>query len=130
MEDELTHIDLDLDDDLSKADDMHRDLTTRSSTIVQLSQSNRRELEDVTRRLKHIITENASRNRVLPSQPDLDPANNLNFLSEALAKGWERGQEDGIPYFINHKEQRTQWDHPEFTDLMESLLEINTVKYR
>ena len=41
----------------------------------------------------------------------------------------ERGQEDGIPYFINHQEQRTQWDHPEFSDLMESLLEMNTVKF-
>ena len=37
--------------------------------------------------------------------------------------------EQGIPYYVNHKDQITQWDHPEFQDLMESLLEMNTVKY-
>ncbi len=126
MEDELTHIDVELDDDLSQADDIHRDLVQQTNEIVQLSHGNRRDLEDMTRRLKHVILENAKRQKICM---DLDPASNTDFLSSVLPQGWERGLEDGIPYFINHKEQRTQWDHPEFTDLMESLLEMNTVKY-
>ena len=133
MEDDLTHIEVDLDDDLAQTDDIHCDLVQRAATLVQLSHGNRRDFEDLTRRLKNIIVENAKRQKIATeitaSSTNLDPASNTDFLSVALPTGWERGMEDGIPYFINHQEQCTQWDHPEFTDLMESLLEMNTVKY-
>ena len=130
MEEELTHIDVDLDDDLAQADDIHRDLVHRSTNLVQLSHGNRRDFEDLTRRLKQVIVANAKRQKIAPAvSSDLLDPNHLDFLSSVLTDGWERGQEDGIPYFINHRDQRTQWDHPEFSDLMESLLEMNTVKF-
>ena len=130
MEEELTHIDVDLDDDLARADDIHRDLVQQSSNLVQLSHGNRRDFEDLTRRLKQVIVANAKRQKIAPAvSSDILDSNNTDFLASVLTDGWERGQEDGIPYFINHREQRTQWDHPEFTDLMESLLEMNTVKF-
>ena len=126
MEEELTHIDVDLDDDLAQADDIHRDLVHRSTNLVQLSHGNRRDFEDLTRRLKQVIVANAKRQKIAPAvSSDLLDPNHLDFLSSVLTDGWERGQEDGIPYFINHRDQRTQWDHPEFSDLMESLLEMN-----
>ena len=130
MEEELTHIDVDLDDDLAQADDIHRDLVHQKNNIVQLSHGNRRDFEDLTRRLKQVIVANAKRQKIAPAvSSDLLDPNHLDFLSSVLTDGWERGQEDGIPYFINHRDQRTQWDHPEFSDLMESLLEMNTVKF-
>ena len=46
-----------------------------------------------------------------------------------LPNGWERGIQDEIPYFINHLEESTQWDHPVFTELMASLNELNNVKF-
>ena len=46
-----------------------------------------------------------------------------------LPSGWERGIQDEIPYFINHINECTQWDHPVFTDLMSSLAEFNSVKF-
>ena len=130
MEEELTHIDVDLDDDLAQADDIHRDLVHRSTNLVQLSHANRRDFEDLTRRLKQVIVANAKRQKIAPAvSSDLLDSNHVDFLSSVLTDGWERGQEDGIPYFINHREQQTQWDHPEFSDLMESLLEMNSVKF-
>ena len=46
-----------------------------------------------------------------------------------LPNGWERGIQDEIPYFINHLEESTQWDHPVFTELMISLVDLNWVKF-
>ena len=126
MEDDLTHIEAVLDDDLGQADDIHRDLVQKANVIVQLSHGNRRDLEEMTRRLKYVIVENAKRQKIVTDNSFEEP---VDFLSSALPEGWERAAIDGLPYYINHRNEVTQWDHPEFTDLMESLLEMNTVKY-
>ena len=124
LEEELTHIDSEIDNDLTKAMAMRDHLHDRAETIVQLSHSNRKELEDLNRRLEAI-----AKRKHMELKRDLDPVQDQTYLNSALLEGWERGLEEGIPYFINHQEQRTQWDHPEFTDLMDSLLEMNTVKF-
>ena len=89
MEDELTHMDVDLDDDLAQADDIHRDLVHQSSNLVQLSHGNRRDFEDLTRRLKQVIVANAKRQKIAPavSSDVLDP-NHADFLSSVLVDGW------------------------------------------
>lgn len=51
-------------------------------------------------------------------------------LEGNVLEGWERGRtENGIPYYINHKEEATQWDHPEMTRILEELQKYNTIKY-
>ena len=130
LEEELTHIDSDIESDLAKATSLRDQLHIRRENLVQLSHANRRDLEDLDRRLESAIRQKPSlEHRVANANSDLDPTLDQTYLNAALLDGWERGMEDGIPYFINHREQRTQWDHPEFTDLMESLLEMNTVKF-
>ena len=47
----------------------------------------------------------------------------------SLPDGWERRTQGDVPYFINHFKESTQWDHPLFSELMESLLELNNIKY-
>ena len=33
-------------------------------------------------------------------------------------KGWERGRtEENIPYYMNHAEESTQWDHPKYSGM-------------
>ena len=96
---------------------------------MQLSHANRRELEDLDRRLESIVIRQKQQSSLEDKRNNLNPTVDQTYLNAALLDGWERGMEEGIPYFINHREQRTQWDHPEFTDLMESLLEMNTVKF-
>ena len=53
----------------------------------------------------------------------------LDTETYCLPDGWERGIQDDIPYFINHGEESTQWDHPVFAELMNSLAEFNNVKF-
>ena len=37
-------------------------------------------------------------------------------LTAPLPKGWERGRTDeNIPYYLNHADATTQWDHPKYT---------------
>ena len=107
-----------------KAEAFRDAIANGANSILQLSQSNKRDLENLTRRLKLVLASKPSTNETF----DLDPVNDQDFLCESLPSGWERRSEQGIPYYVNHKDQITQWDHPEFSDLMESLLEMNTVK--
>ncbi|XP_070564374.1 dystrophin-like isoform X2 [Ptychodera flava] len=45
-------------------------------------------------------------------------------------EGWERSETNtGIPYYVNHYTERTQWDHPNFVKVMESLDSLNNIKY-
>ena len=113
------------------AETLHEELVNGANSLLQLSQSNRRDLESLSRRLKLIQSSKPSKIELLesPTLSNLDPVNDQDFLCESLPNGWERRMEQNIPYYVNHHEQHTQWDHPEFTDLMESLLEMNTVKY-
>lgn len=39
-------------------------------------------------------------------------------LDAPLPKGWERGRtEENIPYYMNHAEESTQWDHPKYSGM-------------
>lgn len=51
-------------------------------------------------------------------------------FNRVLPQGWERSvTAEKIPYYMNHSEEKTQWDHPAYTELMNNCLEMNTVKY-
>ena len=133
IENELHHVETGLDDprqkfgkefldSFDKAEAFRDAIANGANSILHLSQSNKRDLENLNRRLKLVLASKPS------NQLDLDPVNDQDFLSESLPSGWERRSEQEIPYYVNHKDQITQWDHPEFSDLMETLLEMNTVK--
>jgi hypothetical protein len=41
---------------------------------------------------------------------------NCTLNNASLPKGWERGNtEENIPYYLNHADESTQWDHPKYT---------------
>lgn len=43
---------------------------------------------------------------------------------------WERQETaTGIPYYINHRLEKTQWDHPEMVQMIEKLALYNDIKY-
>ncbi|KAJ7330566.1 hypothetical protein OS493_022177 [Desmophyllum pertusum] len=51
-------------------------------------------------------------------------------ISSKLPDGWERSETtNGIPYYINHETERTQWDHPEMVILMEEIESLGNIKY-
>lgn len=43
---------------------------------------------------------------------------------------WERQETGaGIPYYVNHRLEKTQWDHPEMLLITEKLTSYNDIKY-
>lgn len=55
--------------------------------------------------------------------------NSQEFFDKIL-EGWERAESDnGVPYYVNHNFERTQWDHPVFVKLMEELSDMNAIRY-
>jgi hypothetical protein len=89
-------------------------LTQEKDLDISLSPPNKVLLESLKDRIKNIAN----------SSEDDDATETF-----CLPNGWERGIQDEIPYFINHYEESTQWDHPVFSELMNSLAEFNSVKF-
>ncbi len=105
-----------------------KDLAIRVENLPNLSQSNKRQFEELIHRASGL--EISLPKKAEANDSPLGPVRNQDFLNCNMPKNWERGvAEEGIPYYINHEEELTQWDHPEFSELMETLLEMNTVKY-
>ncbi|KAL3867790.1 hypothetical protein ACJMK2_040637 [Sinanodonta woodiana] len=51
-------------------------------------------------------------------------------LYERIVEGWEQSETcNGIPYYINHKFERTSWDHPFLTKIMEELDDFVAIRY-
>ncbi|CAH1774577.1 unnamed protein product [Owenia fusiformis] len=51
-------------------------------------------------------------------------------LYDRLLDNWEQSEtSNGIPYYLNHKTERTQWDHPFFVKTLEELDDFNNVRY-
>lgn len=43
---------------------------------------------------------------------------------------WERQETGtGIPYYVNHRKEKTQWDHPEMVLIIDKLTSFNDIKY-
>ncbi|XP_013410971.1 dystrophin-like, partial [Lingula anatina] len=55
--------------------------------------------------------------------------NSQSFYGKLL-DGWEKSEtRNGVPYYINHKSERTQWDHPFLSKTLEELAEFDDVRY-
>ncbi|CAD5119895.1 DgyrCDS8475 [Dimorphilus gyrociliatus] len=53
-----------------------------------------------------------------------------NNIQTYLTEDWERCEtETGLPYYVNHVLQKTQWDHPQFVKLLQSFEELDNIKF-
>uniref|UniRef100_A0A7E4VK08 Dystrophin n=1 Tax=Panagrellus redivivus TaxID=6233 RepID=A0A7E4VK08_PANRE len=61
---------------------------------------------------------------------DFGPASG-HFMLGSVKAPWQRAisQTNMLPYFIDHVEKTTQWDHPAMVSVMENLAEFNQVKF-
>ncbi|PFX17752.1 dystrophin-like isoform X2 [Stylophora pistillata] len=51
-------------------------------------------------------------------------------VTSKLPDGWERSETaNGIPYYVNHETEKTQWDHPEMVSLLEETESFSNIKY-
>ena len=96
---------------------------TASTTSMQ-------KLVTIERRLtaaKEAVAARRENLRSLDVEPD--PASQ-NFLAASVPEGWERGlTEDAVPFFSCHENETTQWDHPDFVAMLETVSAMNTVKF-
>ncbi|KAK2194144.1 hypothetical protein NP493_2g13047 [Ridgeia piscesae] len=52
------------------------------------------------------------------------------MFAEKLLEGWERAETNtGCLYYINHKREKTQWNHPIYVKIMEELADMDGIKY-
>ncbi|KAL1257497.1 hypothetical protein QQF64_010741 [Cirrhinus molitorella] len=52
------------------------------------------------------------------------------FLSVSVQFPWQRAVfHNGIPYYINHEQQTTSWDHPKMTQLFQSMADLSHVRF-
>eukprot|EP00094_Tigriopus_californicus_P012072 TCALIF_11665-PA protein Name:"Similar to DMD Dystrophin (Gallus gallus)" AED:0.11 eAED:0.12 QI:11/0.44/0.31/0.89/0.88/0.89/19/143/3398 len=125
--------------------DMLDSLREQTHRLPPLSPPLSLELERLQERLKQLQQEiqtdqkrvlnhgsSSSSSSRLPTATPMDecPASEMEKFNSVLPSGWERGLTDEkIPYFMDHNHEITHWDHPMFSDLMQSLGDINTVKY-
>ena len=56
--------------------------------------------------------------------------NSQAHLANSVSAPWERTvAPNKVPFYINHKTESTQWDHPKYTDFMDNLTELNGVRF-
>ncbi|XP_057200414.1 utrophin-like isoform X2 [Triplophysa rosa] len=52
------------------------------------------------------------------------------FLSVSVQCPWQRAVfQNGVPYYINHEQQTTSWDHPQMTQLFQSMVDLSQVRF-
>ncbi|XP_043118799.1 utrophin-like isoform X2 [Puntigrus tetrazona] len=52
------------------------------------------------------------------------------FLSVSVQSPWQRAVfHNGVPYYINHEQQTTSWDHPKMTQLFQSMADLSHVRF-
>ena len=71
------------------AETLYEEIVNGANSILQLSQSNKRDLESLTRRLKLVQSSKPSNVEIIENKTvlsDLDPINDQEFLSQSLPR--------------------------------------------
>ncbi|KAL8624974.1 hypothetical protein ACOMHN_039861 [Nucella lapillus] len=97
---------------------------------VILSHVNVRRLEDFNTRWKALQLSIEDRLKKLQEALRAFGPNSQHFLSVSVDNPWERAvASNKVPYYINHVSEKTQWDHPQFTILIEDLSALNDIRF-
>ncbi|XP_061169275.1 dystrophin-like isoform X1 [Saccostrea echinata] len=97
---------------------------------VVLSHTNVHKLEEYNTRFKELQIQSEDRLRDLTEISREFGPESQHFLSASVGHPWERAVSGNkVPYYINHNTATTHWDHPVMTDLMDSLADLNNVRF-
>ncbi|KAI1895764.1 hypothetical protein AGOR_G00110120 [Albula goreensis] len=88
------------------------------------------QISDLNARWDLLQKATADRLRQLQAvQRDFGPSPQ-HFLSASVQLPWQRAvAHNDVPYYINHETQSTSWDHPKMTELLQSLADLNGVRF-
>ncbi|CAG5122950.1 unnamed protein product [Candidula unifasciata] len=113
-----------------RVDDVTEQANRLQEADVILSHHNVHRLEDFTQRWECLRQMMSNRLQYLQEALMAYGPNSQHFLAESVEAPWERAvARNKVPFFINHATETTQWDHPQFTFLMDSLTELNKIRF-
>nr|CAD7427340.1 unnamed protein product [Timema monikensis] len=101
-----------------------------TSNNVLVSHANLNRLEDLNTRWKQLQLAVDDRYKQLNDYGKEGAPPNHGFLSASVEPPWERAvTANKVPYYINHQCETTHWDHPKMMELMNSLSDLNEVRF-
>ncbi|KAG8192219.1 hypothetical protein JTE90_014082 [Oedothorax gibbosus] len=97
---------------------------------VLLSHSNLNRLEELNTRWRLLQLAVDDRRKQLEHCLIDQGSAQQQFLSASVNHPWERAVAGNkVPYYVNHLTETTHWDHPKMIELMDSLAELNDIRY-
>lgn len=117
---------------LSEIELIHKDMNNifdwMEESYVPLSQSNMKRLDELNSIWETIQMSVEERQKLIEHAFDEQSGSEQKFLSQTVAdlpSKWERRVATSkVPYFIDHESNKTLWDHPKFTILLEEMADL------
>ncbi|XP_066908769.1 dystrophin isoform X4 [Halyomorpha halys] len=111
-------------------EDLNDHVASFRSGSVNISPALLSRVDDLNARWRVIQMTVDDRFRALRGLSSGGVAPNHSFLSASVEHPWERATTPAkVPYYINHQTETTHWDHPKMIELMNSLSELNEVRF-
>ncbi|XP_048577310.1 dystrophin isoform X2 [Nematostella vectensis] len=97
---------------------------------INISANLQNRIDQLYRRWKQLQLQMIQRQNALQdAYADVDTGS-IQALAASVDPPWERAVAvNQVPYYINHKTETTQWDHPKMTELYHQIAELNDIKY-
>ncbi|XP_059053105.1 dystrophin-like [Achroia grisella] len=113
------------------ADELHQQAQTLARDKIQLPEHLLARLDDLNTRVGALCAGGEERARQLAGVArDGGAGAAQGFLAGSVDAPWERAVTPAnVPYYINHESETTHWDHPKMIDLMNSLADLNEVRF-
>ncbi|XP_015765650.1 PREDICTED: dystrophin-like isoform X3 [Acropora digitifera] len=97
---------------------------------VSLTPTLQSRIDQLYRRWKQLQIQLLQRQHALQEAYSSFDMASIPGLLGSVEAPWERAVAlNKVPYYINHKTETTQWDHPKMTDLYHQIAELNDIKY-
>ncbi|CAL4058547.1 unnamed protein product, partial [Meganyctiphanes norvegica] len=111
-------------------DDVNDQAARFSAHNVPLTPNNSAKLHDLNNRWKTLeTTVNDRWRQVLGRSREVTPLTPAQ-LASSVAPPWERATTSNkVPYYINHEQESTHWDHPLMMEMLDELTEFNHIKF-
>ncbi|KAL0868161.1 hypothetical protein ABMA27_007712 [Loxostege sticticalis] len=113
------------------ADELHAQAQALQRDKIQLPEHLLARLDDLNTRVGALCSGGEERARQLAGVArDGGAGAAQGFLAGSVDPPWERAVTPAnVPYYINHELETTHWDHPKMIDLMNSLADLNEVRF-
>ncbi|CAH0678221.1 unnamed protein product [Spodoptera exigua] len=113
------------------ADELHAQAQQLARDKIQLPDHLLARLDDLNTRVSGLVSGGEERVRQLAGVArDGGAGAAQGFLAGSVEIPWERAVTPAnVPYYINHELETTHWDHPKMIELMNSLADLNEVRF-